>query len=53
MKQCGTPKYEEWQQIVHLPNFKVSLYFIKPTFPKFIKAERKYTNMNLLGQDLL
>lgn len=53
MKMCGTPKLSEWKEITDLPNFKVLFFNKQPTFPKFEKKKKIYTNLSPEGVDLL
>lgn len=46
MRQQGTPSIEDCKNIIDLPYFR-------PTFPKFRKIRRAYSNLDPLGIDLL
>jgi serine/threonine protein kinase len=53
LRQQGTPTVDEWKTIIDLPFFKVKHNFMQPTFPKFKKIRRSYSNLSRLGIDLL
>ena len=53
MKQLGTPSVEDCKNLIDLPYFRVKNITIQPTFPKFKKTRRNYSNLDPLGIDLL